>query len=268
MFSQTREGGREGGDLFINNKAKVGNMIMNYYSCWIWNIFTAAGWNIVPCWHQETQNMLTLTRQGEVGCKWGVALVLRQENPVWSQLLLVGPGAAMGWANILNNPTSLSNSLPLWSNVRILARNPGTDTRDTFRQKTSDTIVSTFYLYILLALGVGGVVGCRSTLMVILIMLIMLIRYNLYFYLTSQLIMLLLRTSEPCRGLGYLSSTTSTPITITTTTTSSSSIAIKIKDAGTPQTTPRHVVRKSCHSKEFQVDFDHQWLAKRACLRS
>ena len=66
----------------------------------------------------KTHNMLTLTRQ-EAPWYW-------DKRSWWSQLLLVGPGATEGRANLLNNPTSLSNSLALWSNVRILARNPGT----------------------------------------------------------------------------------------------------------------------------------------------
>ena len=92
---------------------------------WIWNIFTA-GWGM--------KYFPVLTRP--TTCRhWpdSIRSPVSEESPWywdkrswWSQLLLVGPGATEGRANLLNNPTSLSNSLALWSNVRILARNPGT----------------------------------------------------------------------------------------------------------------------------------------------
>ena len=65
-------------------------------------------------WHWADRKRSPVSEESP--CYW--------ERSWWSQLLLVRPGAAEGRANILNNPTSLSNFLPLWSNVRILARNP------------------------------------------------------------------------------------------------------------------------------------------------
>ena len=113
--------------LFIN-KAKAGDM--NYYSCGqfllacIWNIFTAVSGTIfqvltrpTTCWHWPDRKRSAVSE--EAPRYW-------DKRSWWSQLLLVGPGATEGRAKLLNNPTSLSNSLALWSNVRILARNPGT----------------------------------------------------------------------------------------------------------------------------------------------
>ena len=89
---------------------------MKYFHGWERNIFQVLT-RPTTCWHWPDRKRSAVSE--EAPWYW-------DKRSWWSQLLLVGPGATEGRANLLNNPTSLSNSLALWSNVRILARNPGT----------------------------------------------------------------------------------------------------------------------------------------------